>query len=58
MVHMDRNLVKILLFQQIAKELPIFLQLFRRNEASVITIKKIQALLMPDFSEEGSNEDV
>jgi len=40
---------------QIAKKFPIFIHLFRRNEAPLMTIRKLQFFLKPEFSEDGTN---
>lgn len=44
-----------LLYFKLAKELPIFIYLFRKSEATTLTVKELQQLLKPEFSESGSN---
>ncbi|XP_068762245.1 uncharacterized protein [Montipora capricornis] len=43
---------------QIAQEIPLFVHLFRQNEATTLPIRRIQEILKPDFSEQGSNTRV
>ena len=47
-----------LCFLQIAHEIPLLVHLFRKNEATTLAIRRIQEILKPDFSEQGSNTRV
>ena len=41
---------------QVAEKIPAFMNPFRRNENPLLTIKRLQALLSPQFSDQGTNQ--
>lgn len=41
---------------QVAENIPLFIHLLRRNESPLLTIRKLQTLVSPQFSEQGTNQ--
>ncbi|XP_028406386.1 uncharacterized protein LOC114528865 [Dendronephthya gigantea] len=55
LINLQNGLEKLGLFQ-ICKQIPTLREIFRPNPSSVLTMRKLNALLTPDFSPVGSNK--